>query len=286
MSNRYRTNSFTQTYFTLRLGLALISFALPIALYFSANVLTALPLLPSLSAYYYADSGAIFVGSLFAIGMGLLSYKGFSRVEDWSLNFGGVLAVAIAMFPMQPVDAWPCIYADFDMGKWGSIADHFDRSSQWAVNLGIHYYCAVLFFVVLAFVMTFCSHQTLHLVPLKERRRFLLAYLLCGLLFIGSVGASYVILGNAGGSSGNACTKHVLFGVECAGVYSFAIYWLVKTWECWKYDTDRRIPNRRRPHAAGDAADGHNKAFLAPDEPAPADEDFWDLERYFKLWSR
>lgn len=286
MSKSLRTNNITQTYFALRLALALISFALPIVLYGSAHVLTGLPLQPSLSAYYYSDFGSIFVGSLFAIGMGLLTYKGFSRVEDWSLNIGGVLAVAIAVFPMQPDDAWPCIYPDFKIGESTLIANHFDRSSQWAVDLEFHYYCAILFFMVLAFVVTFCSHQTLHLVPLKQRRRFLLAYLLCGLLFVGSIGASYVILNYAGGATGNACSKHVLFGVECAGVFSFAIYWLVKTWECWRYDTDIRIPNRRRPHAVGDGGDGQNKAFLAPYEPAPADEKFWDLERYLKLWSR
>jgi hypothetical protein len=57
----------------------------------------------SISAYYYTPVRAIFVGSLMAVGLSLIVYKGRSRGEDPFLNFAGMLAPVVAIVPTKDV---------------------------------------------------------------------------------------------------------------------------------------------------------------------------------------
>src|SRR4051794_24247500 len=54
----------------------------------------------SLSAYYYSGMRDFFVGSLFAVGLFLITYKVFERSLNNVLTvIGGVAALAVALFP-------------------------------------------------------------------------------------------------------------------------------------------------------------------------------------------
>src|SRR5262245_32291696 len=57
----------------------------------------------SISAYYYTPVRAIFVGSLMAVGLSLIVYKGRSPGEDPFLNFAGMLAPVVAIVPTTDV---------------------------------------------------------------------------------------------------------------------------------------------------------------------------------------
>jgi hypothetical protein len=57
----------------------------------------------SISAYYYTPVRAIFVGSLMAVGLSLIVYKGRGRGEDLCLNFAGMLAPVVAIVPTKNV---------------------------------------------------------------------------------------------------------------------------------------------------------------------------------------
>jgi putative Mn2+ efflux pump MntP len=56
----------------------------------------------AISAYYYTPVRAIFVGSLIAVGLALIVYKG-STWEDLALNFAGMLAPVVAVAPTTDV---------------------------------------------------------------------------------------------------------------------------------------------------------------------------------------
>ena len=53
----------------------------------------------SISAYYYTPVRAIFVGSMFAVGLSLIVYKGRGSKEDFFLNLAGMLAPVVAVAP-------------------------------------------------------------------------------------------------------------------------------------------------------------------------------------------
>jgi len=57
----------------------------------------------SISAYYYTPVRAIFVGTLIAVGLSLIVYKGRGTWEDTCLNFAGMLAPAVAVVPTTDV---------------------------------------------------------------------------------------------------------------------------------------------------------------------------------------
>jgi hypothetical protein len=60
----------------------------------------------SISAYYYTPARAIFVGSMIAVGLALIVYKGRGVLEDTCLNFAGMLAPVVAVAPTT--DAGTC----------------------------------------------------------------------------------------------------------------------------------------------------------------------------------
>ena len=75
------------TYHNLRVGIGVIGLALPVLLWLGGKFLDGMPLRGSMSAYYYSPTMRnVFVGILFAIGVGLYLYKGFSTKENWALN--------------------------------------------------------------------------------------------------------------------------------------------------------------------------------------------------------
>jgi len=103
MSSDELQKSILSTYFTLRMGIVVLSMMLPLILYFGGiwwggihNLAT------SISAYYGENGGTMrnwFVGILWTVGSFLYLYKGFSDFENVLLNFAGGFAVGIAMVP-------------------------------------------------------------------------------------------------------------------------------------------------------------------------------------------
>ena len=92
---------FSDTYFALRVGLAALAFAMPLALYLYGRFRHGLDLQPSMSAYFWAAAAdqcatfpmrTIFVGFLFAIGVGLFLYKGLTPLENYTLNAAAICA--------------------------------------------------------------------------------------------------------------------------------------------------------------------------------------------------
>jgi hypothetical protein len=56
-------------------------------------------ILDSISAYYYTPVRGVFVGSLLAVGLGLVAIKGREGPEDIMLNLAGMLAPLVALVP-------------------------------------------------------------------------------------------------------------------------------------------------------------------------------------------
>jgi hypothetical protein len=56
-------------------------------------------ILDSISAYYYTPVRGVFVGSLVAVGLGLVAIKGREGAEDVMLNLAGMLGPLVALVP-------------------------------------------------------------------------------------------------------------------------------------------------------------------------------------------
>jgi len=203
----------THTYASLRTGIGVIGLGLPLALWIGGAIFDGEPLRGSMSAYYYSPAvGDLFVGALFAVGVFLYLYKGFSRAEDWSLNLAGLFAIGVAMAPTQPPGA-P------------------DRVFAW------HGVFAVSFFACISYVCIFRASDTLSLIRDTSRARALrrLYRILGALMLAAPVGA--VLLGRVIQNEGGP--NVAVFLVEAAGVWVFGTYWLAKSRELARTDADR-----------------------------------------------
>jgi hypothetical protein len=192
------------TYFTLRMGIVVLSVALPLILYFGGK-LGGIDLLNSMSAYYGAHGGLMrnwLVGILWVVGSFLYLYKGYSTLENILLNLAGAFAVGVGMVPCN---CWP------EAGE--------------AIST-LHAFVAVSFFLSMAAVCLLCAGDTINLLPdQKTRDAFKRRYRIIGVMLVASpltaLLVSYVLLQ----------FDNYKFFVEAFGVWMFAAYWLVKSRE-------------------------------------------------------
>jgi hypothetical membrane protein len=235
------------TYFALRIGAAVIAFAFPVLLWIGGKI-AGFPLRESMSAYYWANPAQAcpcrenpdyscqkrgsradfslissmrqnslepgtmrnwFVGLLFAIGTLLHVNQGHSRKEDLALSLAGLLAVGIAVFPMS----WDCYHHSFSP----------------------HGFCAISFFVCIAFVSAICSRDTLVLIKdPKVRGQYRKTYIGLSIVMVASPIAAYAF-------SFVTAQHSPVFWAELFGIYAFAGYWCVKTKEMSGPDIKRII---------------------------------------------
>lgn len=232
-----------KTYMTLRKLLAGTAVALPLALVGGGWGLADLHVLPQLSAYYFTSVGDLFVGMLCVIGIGLIAYKGFTDAEDIALNIGGVLICLVALFHMEPKLALQCfVKADIDP------SEYLLRSLQFRVPSWLHFACAVMFYVVLGYVMIFCSHASLVLQSsAKAVRLYRRLYTSLGTGFVVSVVLSFAIYKLM---PDEGCGNLWILVAEVLGLLCFAAFWMVKTHEISRSGADKKRAHINRKMAA------------------------------------
>lgn len=88
----------------LRVGIGSVGVALPIVLTLGYALVADRPaLLDSLSGYYHSPLRDVFVGSMCAVGVFLISYR-HRWPDDLLSTLAGVLAIGVALFPTAPGD--------------------------------------------------------------------------------------------------------------------------------------------------------------------------------------
>ena len=135
----------TPHYHVLRRAMGILGIALPfIQLLIAYTNLGCGHLQPSISACYYTQGISVFCGSLFAIGLFLLTYQGpppspttDTKADIISSRLAGVLALGIAVFPTTAGNADSCTT---QIQTW------------WQYSWIIHMICAVGCFGTLAYI--------------------------------------------------------------------------------------------------------------------------------------
>ena len=202
------------TYVNLRVGMAVIGIVFPVLLYVGGRVF-GLPLQDSISAYYHASADGksmrdVFVGVLFALGVFLYLYKGYTVRENYALNLGGIFAIGVAMFPTE----WDCGNACHD--------------------ISIHGICAVSFFLAIAYVCIWRSGDTLALIKdVAVRQRYRRTYRTIGIAMATSPVIAMIL------TLFFQNLKSYVYFVELTGVWAFAAYWFLKSYELRDSSADR-----------------------------------------------
>ncbi|MEM0925013.1 MAG: hypothetical protein AAGJ83_03160 [Planctomycetota bacterium] len=219
-SNTKLAEHIAWTYFSLRFIMFGLSIAFPISLWvWSSWHFRNIEPGPSISGYYHAENEWIrdhFVGTLSAVGVCLIAYRGFSRWENILLNGAGFSLIGVAMFPTGVDQAPRMTLLD------GSLELATSANSS---PITLHGVCAVLFFICLAAVALTQAEHSLHLIEdPKIRRRFARRYRMIGGLMVFLPAIAWAALYLAKRHWG-------VFMVEALGVFVFAGYWITKTLE-------------------------------------------------------
>ncbi|MBF4494638.1 hypothetical protein IRZ83_17235 [Flavobacterium sp. JLP] len=96
---------------------------------------------PSISHYYYTNLREIFTGTLCAVGLFLICYKGHKNKSIWKndnllTNIAGIMAICVALIPTNPEDFLQKIY---------TIIPLTEKWLGW-----LHYGFAAILFLILA----------------------------------------------------------------------------------------------------------------------------------------
>lgn len=223
---------FSKTYMSLRAGLFVLAFTMPLVLYLYGKFRYGLVLQPSMSAYFWAADQSqcatfpmrtFFVGFLCAIGVGLFMYKGLTNLENALLNAAAICAFIVAVFPerlsLDEAASTPQVAQLFAscpaVKAWASVP-----------SLPIHYIAAIILFVLLASVAWFCANKSLDYLPVEhDPAKFRRAYRMIAVAMFLFPAAGYAVAFLFG------LLPDKVFFIEAAGVITFGIYWFVKTQE-------------------------------------------------------
>ncbi len=160
------------SYAYLRKVVGTIGTALPVILLVGLVVISRPTVWPaSISAYYYTAMSGVFVGSLCAIGVFLLSYRDYGRTDDIASTLACLFVLGVALFPTSP--------ASPTQGGVYAWVGH-----EWIGRL--HIVCATLFFMTMAY---FCLYlfPKMGKEPTKEKMRRNRVYLMCGIVIVGCI---------------------------------------------------------------------------------------------------
>jgi hypothetical protein len=223
---------FSDTYFWLRAGLALLAFTMPFVLYLYGKLGHGLDLQPSMSAYFWAATKdqcatfpirTIFVGFLFAMGVGLFVYKGLTPLENTLLNFAAICASLVAIFP----ERLSLIEAASDQ-RVAQLFESCPAVKAWATlpSWPVHYIAAVILFVLLAIVIWFCAEKSLEYLPVdQDAAKFRRIYRIISIAMILFPIPGFTVAFLFGVPSDK------VFFIEAAGIITFGVYWSFKSYE-------------------------------------------------------
>lgn len=124
---------------TLRKWVGILGVALPFVLIAGSMIIANCPnIQPSISHYYYSNMKVFFVGILCAVSFFLITYSGYSRLDNILTNVAAVLCLSVAVFPTD-------LTQETDWLKKTNTFIDADLHT-------LHFACAGLFFLILAII--------------------------------------------------------------------------------------------------------------------------------------
>ena len=202
-------NSLVISYLKIRRVVGYLGMSLPFSMVLGAQLLFHTGLQGSISSYYYTGMRDVFVGTLWAIGFFLLSYRGYDKIDDRLGNLACVFAVGVSLFPTAP---------------------SLQSASTLAIRIGyLHLFFAAAFFFTLMWFSLFLFTKTGslgELTPQKIQRNRV--YRTCGIIL-----AACIVLMGAYGLLPDRFAYPLsgynpTFWLETVAVIAFGFSWFTK----------------------------------------------------------
>jgi hypothetical protein len=194
------------SYLDLRKAIGIIGTALPFVLAFG-NILVEGPgIQDSISSYYHTGMRDVFVGSLCAIAVFLMSYRGYERKDDIAGDLTCVFALGVALFPTTP---------DVNITPRDNIIG------------ALHLLFAAGFFLTLAFFSLVLFRKTDPTrAPTRGKLKRNAVYTLCGYTIL--VCLAFIVVVAFLSSDSPVKRLDPVFWFEAAAIVAFGVSWLTK----------------------------------------------------------
>lgn len=199
-------SSLVISYLALRQAIGIIGLALPFVLVFGKMLLEGPGTQSSISGYYHTDMRDVFVGSMCAIAVFLISYRGYERKDDIAGDVACAFALGLALLPIAP--------------------DEGATQGQKIIG-ALHFLFAGCFFLTLAYFSLVLFRKTDPTRPPTRRKLQRNAvYAFCGYTILACLAAVAVI----GLLSSDSPVKGLdpVFWLESAAIVAFGASWLTK----------------------------------------------------------
>ena len=199
-------SSLVLSYLNLRKAVGIIGTSLPFALAVGKNLLEGPGIQSSISSYYYTNMRDVFVGSLCAIAIFLMSYKGYERKDAIAGDLACIFALGVALFPTTP---------------------NINPTSQDRLVGVLHYLFAVLFFLTLAYFSLVLFRKTNPAkIPTRKKMQRNIVYTVCGYTILTCI----ALLGLKSFLPEESPVNNLkpVFWLESVAVFVFGVSWLTK----------------------------------------------------------
>ena len=201
-------DSLVISYLALRKAIGILGIALPFALAIGGIWLYGLEIQSSVSSYYRTGMRDVFVGTLCAIAVFLMSYNGYEPKDNIAGKLACLFAIGTALLPVAP---------------------ERNPSQQELLIEHLHLLSAVLFFLTLAFFSLFLFTKT---DPSKKKTRKKqqrnAVYISCGALILVGLALIVVIGLLPDGALAGLKKGQPVFWLEAMMVVAFGFSWFTK----------------------------------------------------------
>jgi hypothetical protein len=200
------------SYIALRRAVGVLGICLPLLVTVGGKVFGDFVCQSSISAYFHTNVREVFVGVLSAVGVFLISYKGFDVHDDRASDIAGVAALGVAAFPCK---------SELAGQRIGIL-----QLSQ-TVSNSVHVICAAVLFVTLAIISAFLFTKTASsstMTPQKRARNRV--YRICALV-MGAALIEIAVFALVLSDAQQSVARTTLLG-ETVALIAFGVSWLVK----------------------------------------------------------
>jgi hypothetical protein len=199
-------NPLVLSYLAMRKAVGIVGFALPFALALGGFLIGREGIQVTMSDYYYTVMRGIFVGSLCAIGVFLMSTRGYDLYDEIAGRLAAAFAIGIALFPTTP---------------------SVDATSRARAIGTLHLTCAALFYLTVALIsILLFTKTTADNNPTLQKLQRNMVYRVCGYAILACIFIIFVIELLPNKTSLEKFTP--VFWLEAVASVSFGVSWLIK----------------------------------------------------------
>jgi len=207
-----RNKSIIISYKVLRRLIGILGMALPVVLVLGGFLQRGKGIQGSISSYYHTNMQDVFVGTLWAVGLFLISYHGYDFQDNLVTNVSGMFAIAVALFPTGSVPDTTQPLGVFQLSP--------DLSGT------LHVLWAFLFFLLLAYNAYFLFTKTGTKQPGPKKLLRNTIYRACGIVILASLAGIVVYMLFLQGTIVSRWAPVLI--LETLALWAFGFSWLVK----------------------------------------------------------